>query len=146
VSTIFFSTSSARVDFLVNNQGYGLPATRRLPYADYGLVLMSAATAGPDPQTLQTASYGANRLGLVAGSFVFLDPGGVNEEYVRVISADPESQTFDAIVTKDHAAGERIRPTIWPTPILYEGDDLAFDILAVASPDAGSDLTVVIQT
>jgi hypothetical protein len=133
-------------DFLVNNEGYGLPATRRLPYADYGLVLISAATAGPDPQTLQTASYGANRLGLAAGSFVFLDPGGVNEEYVRVISVDPENQSFQAIVSKDHAAGERIRPTIWPTPVLYEGDDLAFDILTVASPDAGSDLTVVIQT
>jgi hypothetical protein len=133
-------------DFLVNNEGLGLPATRRLPYADYGLVLISAVTAGPDPQTLQTASYGANRLGLVAGGFVFLDPGGANEEYVRVISVDPENQTFDAIVTKDHAAGERIRPTIWPTPVLNEGDDLAFDILAVASPDPGSDITVVIQT
>jgi len=41
-------------DFLVNNEGLGLPATRRLPYADYGLVLISAVTAGPDPQTLQT--------------------------------------------------------------------------------------------
>jgi hypothetical protein len=29
-------------DFLVNNEGFGLPATRRLPYADYGLVLISA--------------------------------------------------------------------------------------------------------
>jgi hypothetical protein len=133
-------------DFLVNNEGSGLPATRRLPYADYGLVLTSAVTAGPDPQTLQTASYGANRLGLVPGAFVFLDPGGVNEEYVCVISVDPENQTFDAIVTKDHAAGERIRPTIWPTPVLNEGDDLAFDILAVASPGPGADLTVVIQT
>ena len=133
-------------DFLVNNEGFGLPATRRLPYADYGLVLISAVTAGPDPQTLQTASYGANRLGLVAGGFVFLDPGGTNEEYVRVVSVDPENQSFQAIVTKDHAAGERIRPTIWPTPILNEGDDMAFDILGVASPDAGSDLTVVIQT
>jgi len=36
----------------------------------------------------------------------------VNEEYVRVISVDPENQALDAIVTKDHAAGERIRPTI----------------------------------
>jgi len=26
-------------DFLVNNEGYGLPATRRLPYADYGIIL-----------------------------------------------------------------------------------------------------------
>jgi len=133
-------------DFLVNNEGLGLPATRRLPYADYGLVLISAVTAGPDPQALQTASYGANRLGLVVGAFVFLDPGGANEEYVRVISTDPDNQTFDAIVTKDHAAGERIRPTIWPTPVLNEGEDLAFDILAVASPDSGADLTVVIQT
>mgnify|MGYP005840857057 FL=1 len=133
-------------DFLVNNEGYGLPATRRLPYADYGLVLTSAVIAGPDPQTLQTASYGANRLGLVTGGFVFLDPGGTNEEYVKVISADPHNQTFDAVVTRDHADGERIRPTIWPTPVLYEGDDLAFDILAVASPDSGLDLTVVIQT
>jgi hypothetical protein len=39
-----------------------------------------------------------------------------------------------------------VRPTIWPTAILNEGDSLAFDILAVASPDPGSDLTVVIQT
>jgi hypothetical protein len=84
--------------------------------------------------------------GLVAGSFVFLDPGGTNEEYARVISVDPENQSFQAVVTKDHAAGERIRPTIWPTPVLREGDDLAFDFLAVASPDSGSDLTVVIQT
>jgi hypothetical protein len=82
----------------------------------------------------------------VSGGFAFLDPGGANEEYVRVISVDPENQAFDAIVTKDHAVGERIRPTIWPTPVLYEGDDLAFDILAVASPDPGADLTVVIQT
>jgi hypothetical protein len=133
-------------DFLVNNEGLGLPATRRLSYADYGLVLISAVTAGPEAQTFQTASYGANRLGLVAGGFVFLDPGGANEEYVRVISVDPDNQTFEAIVTKDHAAGERIRPTIWPTPVLHEGDDLAFDILAVASPDPGADLTLVIQT
>ncbi|MCL4797534.1 MAG: hypothetical protein KJZ84_23420 [Bryobacteraceae bacterium] len=65
---------------------------------------------------------------------------------MKVIAADPDNQTFDAIVMKDHADGERIRPAIWPTPILLEGDDLAFDILAVASPDSGSDPTVVIQT
>ncbi|MEN6533106.1 MAG: hypothetical protein ABFD89_05545 [Bryobacteraceae bacterium] len=133
-------------DFLVNNEGYGLPASRRLPYADYGLALAQAVTANPAPQTLQTASYGANRLGLAAGQFLFLDPGGANEEYVKVITADPDNQTFDAILTKDHADGERIRPAIWPTPILLEGDDLAFDILAVASPDPGEDLTVVLQT
>ncbi|MBM4035880.1 MAG: hypothetical protein FJ291_29425, partial [Planctomycetes bacterium] len=118
-------------DFLVNNEGYGLPATRRLPYADYGLILAQAVTGSQAPQTIQTASYGANRLGLDAGKFVFIDLGGPNEEYVKVISADPDDQTFDAIVTKDHADGERIRPTIWPTPTLNEGDDLAFDILSV---------------
>lgn len=42
--------------------------------------------------------------------------------------------------------GATVRPTIWPTAILHEGDSLAFDILAVASPGPGSDLTVVIQT
>ena len=77
---------------------------------------------------------------------LFRSPGGANEEYVKVIDADPDNQTFDAVVTKDHADGERIRPTIWPTPVLLEGDDLAFAVLAVASPDSGSDLTVVIQT
>ena len=103
-------------------------------------------TAGPDPQTSQAASYDANRLGLLADNSVFLDPGGTNEEYVRVISVDPENQSFQAFVTKDHAADERIRPTIWPTLVLYEGDDLAFDVLAVASPDPGADLAVVVQT
>lgn len=133
-------------DFLVNNEGYGLPASRRLPYADYGLALAQAVTANPAPQTIQTASYGANRLGADAGKFVFIDLGGPNEEYVKVISVDPDNQTFEAIVTKDHADGERIRPTVWPTPVLLEGDDLAFDILAVASPDSGFDLTLVVQT
>lgn len=65
---------------------------------------------------------------------------------MKVISADPDIQTLDAIVTKDHTDGERIRPTIWPTATLNEGDDLAFDILSVASPDPGLDLTLVIQT
>jgi hypothetical protein len=62
------------------------------------------------------------------------------------VHVDPDNQTFDAIITRAHALGERIRPTIWPTAVLNEGDDLAFDILAVESPDSGSDLTVVIQT
>jgi len=133
-------------DFLVNKEGYGLPSTRRLPYADYGLILTADAVASASPQTLQTGSYGANRLGLEVGQFVFLDPGGANEEYVRVLSTDPDTQTFQAILTKSHTTGERIRPAIWPTPVLYEGDDLAFDILAVSSPGPGSDLTIVIQT
>jgi hypothetical protein len=133
-------------DFLVNNEGYGLPVTRRLPYSDYGLVLAQAVTGSPTPQTIQTASYGASHLGLEAGKFIHINPGGASEEYVQLTSADPDNQTFDAIVTGNHAIGESIRPTIWPTPVLHEGDDLAFDILAVASPDPGSDLTVVIQT
>jgi hypothetical protein len=132
-------------DFLVS-QGYGLPATRRLPYADYGIILNQAVTGRPAPQTIAVASYGANQMGLEAGKSIFIDLGGPFEEYVKVIGTDPANQAFDAIVTRNHADGERVRPTIWPTPVLNEGDDLAFDILGVASPDPGSDLTVVIQT
>jgi hypothetical protein len=102
--------------------------------------------AGPTPQTVQTASYGANRLGLEAREYVFIDLGGPDEECVKVISVDPDNQSISAIVTRDHAAGERVRPTIWPMPVLHEGDDLGFDILGVASTNPGSDLTVVIQT
>jgi hypothetical protein len=69
-----------------------------------------------------------------------------NEEHVKVISVDTVDQTFTAIVTMDHPAGSSIRPSIWPTVVLLEGNDLAFDIKVVASPDSGSDLTVVIQT
>jgi hypothetical protein len=61
-------------------------------------------------------------------------------------AADPEAQTFTAVFTKSHSIGATVRPTVWPTPILDEGDSLAFDILAVATPDPGADLTVVIQT
>jgi hypothetical protein len=133
-------------DFLVNNEGYGLPATRRLPYADYGIVLAQAITGSGTQQTVSTASYGANRLGLEVGRFIHIDLGGANEEYVQVLAVDPDNQTFDAIVTGDHLLGESIRPAIWPTSIMNEGDDMAFDILAVASPDSGADVTVVIQT
>lgn len=63
-----------------------------------------------------------------------------------MVSVDPENQLFQAIATRDHAAGGRIRPTIWPTPVLKKGNDPAFDIVAFASPDSGPDLTVVIQT
>lgn len=133
-------------DFLVESEGYGKPETRRLPYNDFGIVLSNPITASPTPQIVQTASYGANRLGLVGGEFVHIGLGTPNEEYVQVVAAHLENQTFDAILTKPHEAGERVRPTIWPTPILHEGDDLAFDILATAAPEAGADLTVVIQT
>ena len=80
------------------------------------------------------------------GDFVFLEFGLANEEHVNVISVDTVNQTFTAIVTKNHPAGSSIRPSIWPTAVLLEGNDLAFDIKAVASPDSGSDLTLVIQT
>jgi hypothetical protein len=133
-------------DWAVLNEGYAKPAARRLPYNDFGIVLRQAVSASPDPQMVGTASYGANRLGFDVGEFVHIDLGGPNEEYVEVLAADPENQTFTAVISKNHELGERVRPTIWPTPVLNEGDDLAFDVLAVASPDPGSDLTVVIQT
>ena len=132
-------------DFLVN-AGYGKPASRRLPYNDFGIVLYQDMLAGPDPQTVNTASYGANRLGFDVGEFVHINLGKADEEYVQVLAADPDNQTFTAVFTRDHPMGATVRPTIWPTPILNEGDSLAFDILAVANPDPGSDLTVVIQT
>lgn len=102
--------------------------------------------AGPGAQTVQTASYGANRLGFDVGEFVHVNLGQADEEYVQVLAADQNAQTFTAVFTRDHSPGATVRPTIWPTAILNEGDSLAFDILAVASPNAGSDLTVVVQT
>ena len=77
--------------------------------------------------------------------FVFFDLNGATEECVEILAVDAENQTFDAVVTMDHPACA-FRPCIWPTPILNEGNDLAFDIKAVASPNPGADLTVVIQT
>jgi hypothetical protein len=132
-------------DFLLED-GYGKPATRRLPYNDFGIILFEDVVAGPGAQTVQTASYGANRLGFDVGEFVHVNLGKADEEYVQVLAADQDAQTFTAIFTKSHSTGATVRPTIWPTPILNEGDSLAFDILAVANPDPGSDLTVVIQT
>jgi len=102
--------------------------------------------AGPGQQTVQTASYDANRLGFDVGEFVHVNLGQADEEYLQVLAADQANQTFTAVFTKNHSIGATVRPTIWPTAILNEGDSLAFDILAVASPDPGSDLTVVIQT
>jgi hypothetical protein len=55
-------------------------------------------------------------------------------------------RTQTATPTEGHPVGARVRPTVWPTPVLNDGDDLAIDILAVASPNPGFDLTVVIQT
>jgi hypothetical protein len=126
--------------------GYGKPPTRRLPYDDFGIIIVQDVTHGAGQQTVNTGSYGANRLGFDVGEFVHINLGEADEEYVQVLAADPDNQTFDAIFTKDHTTGATVRPTIWPTPVINEGDTLAFDILAVASPDPGSNLTVVIQT
>jgi hypothetical protein len=127
-------------DSLVD-QGYGKPATRRLPYNDFGITTTQPIVAGSSQQTVQTASYGANRLGFDVGEFVHINLGKADEEYVQVLAADQDNQTFTAVFTKSHSTGATVRPTIWPTPILNEGDSLAFDILAVASPDPGSELT-----
>jgi hypothetical protein len=133
-------------DFLVDGAGYGKPQTRRLPYNDFGIVLYQDVAASPGQQTVNTASYGANRLGFDVGEFLHINLGKADEEYVQVLAADPDNQRFTAVFTKNHAIAATVRPTIWPTPILNEGDSLAFDILAVANPDPGSDPTVVIQT
>jgi hypothetical protein len=126
--------------------GYGKPATRRLPYADYGITITQDVTAGGAPQEVSFGSYGANGLGLDVGEFAHVALWGEDEEYVRIAAVDVGAQTFTAVFTKDHSTGATVRPTIWPTPVINEGDSLAFDILAVASPDAGSDLTIVVQT
>ena len=128
------------------DDGYGKPATRRLPYNDFGVILFQNVTHGAGTQTVTTASYGANRMSFDVGEFVHVALGAGDEEYVQVLATNPAAQTFDAVFTKDHSTGATVRPTIWPTAILNEGDSLAFDILAVASPDPGTDLTVVIQT
>ena len=44
--------------------------------------------------------------------------GNADEEYVEVLSADPENQTFTAVFAKDPVMGATVCPTIWPTPIL----------------------------
>src|SRR5262249_40003967 len=74
-----------------------------------------------------------------------LPPRGLSTSPDRTQGSHSSNQTFDAVVAKDHPAWA-IRPCVWPTPILNEGYDLAFDIKAVASPNPGADLTVVIQT
>ena len=86
-------------DFLVG-QGYGKPETRRLPYADYGLVSTDAITGSGSVQTIATASYDGSTTGLEVGRFVFFDLDGATEECVEVLAVDPEAQTFDAVVTK----------------------------------------------
>jgi len=74
-------------------------------------------------------------LGFDVGEFVHISLGQADEEYVKVPAADTDDQTFTAVLTKDHAMGATVRPTVWPTAVLNEGDSLAFDILGVACPD-----------
>ena len=88
-------------DFVVED-GEGKPQTRRLPYNDFGVILAQDVTAGPGQQTVNTASYGATKLGFDVGEFVHINLGKADEEYVQVLAADPDNQTFDAIFTKDH--------------------------------------------
>ncbi|QOY88176.1 phage tail protein [Paludibaculum fermentans] len=126
--------------------GFGPPESRRLPYRDYGLINTQDIVASPDAQVISTASYDGTTTGLVEFDFVFFDFGGPNEEYVYIQSLDPPNQTFTAVVRKDHPAGTKLSPAVWPTPVLREGYNLSFDIRPVASPNPGSDLTVVIQT
>ncbi len=127
-------------------EGFGPPESRRLPYRDYGLVTTQLITGGPSPQVVYIASHDGTTTGLVAYDFVFFDFGGLDEEYAYIQSLDPVNQTFTAVVTKNHPAGTKLRPAVWPTPVLREGYDLSFDIKGVASPNPGSDLTVVVQT
>ncbi len=85
-------------------------------------------------------------MGIDVGEFLHVNLGAADEEYVQVTAWNSAAQTFTAIFSKNHLIGAAVRPTVWPTAVLNEGDSLAFDILAVASPDPGSDLMVVIQT
>ena len=88
-------------DFLVDG-GYGKPATRRLPYNDFGIFIIQDVVLGAGQQTVKTASYGANRLGFDVGEFVHINLGKADEEYVQVLAADQNAQTFDAVFTKNH--------------------------------------------
>jgi len=97
-------------DFAVS-QGYGKPATRRLPYNEFGIIFLEDVVAGPGQQTVQTASYGAARLGFDLGEFVHVNLGQPDEEYVQVLAADQENQTFTAVFTKTHSTGATVRPT-----------------------------------
>ena len=97
------------------DDGFGKPSTRRLPYNDFGIILFQDVVAGPGQQTVETASYGANRLGFDVGEFVHVNRDHADEEYVQVLAADQENQTFTAVFTKSHSTGATVRPTVWPT-------------------------------
>jgi len=97
---------------------------------------------------------GVDRYGRTRGEAILPDGRNPNHElvfaalswwYSRYAPADrtlgwlekEPNQTLHAIVTPNHAAGGRMRPTIWPAPVLQEGKDPAFHIVGVASPDSG---------
>jgi hypothetical protein len=129
-------------------EGKAPPDQRRLPYMDWGNVILDPITGSPDPQTLTVGwtVQDENAFLLRPGIWIHLGLGTPHEEYVRVLSVNPSSMQFTAVVRRDHPAQTFIQPTIWPTPVLMEGDDLSYDIYRVPSPDPGADLTVVIQT
>jgi len=84
--------------------------------------------------------------GLVAGAFVFLESRR-RERGVR--RRDPR-RSWQSNVLRRRDRGPRRRRTHpahdLAEAVLNGADDLAFDILGVASPDPGPDLTVVVQT
>ena len=121
-------------------EGYGKPDTRRLPYNDSGVILVHNVPHWLGRAASEHLSHGANHMIFDAGEFVHVNLGDANEENVEVLATDPAAQIFNAVFTKDHGIGATVRPAIWLTQILHEGDTIAFDILAVASPDSGSGL------
>ena len=71
-----------------------------------------------------------------AGEFVHINLEHP-DEYAQVRAGDPAAQKFTAVFVKDHSAATTVRPTIWPTPIFYEDDSLAFDVLRSSAPIFG---------
>lgn len=129
-------------------EGKAPPDQRRLPYMDWRNVILDPVTGGGQPRTLTVGWTIQDERAFVLrpGMWIHLGLGTEHEEYVRVTGTDPPNMQFTAIVQRDHPAETYIHPTIWPPPVLHEGDDLSYDIYRVPSPDAGSDLTVVVQT
>ena len=136
-------------DFLVA-QGYGKPETRRLPYDDYGLFTIAGHhgqrhRSRPSrrlPTTPRPAGLEVGRLRLPR----FRRCG--NEECVEVPGGRCGEPDLRRHRDQEPSGRRSTDPALRSgrPPILLEGNDLAFDIKAVASPNPGSDLTVVIQT
>ena len=87
-------------DFLLED-GYGKPATRRLPYNDFGIILVrrtwcrSRARRRSRPH--RTARTGWASMWASSSTSTSAQ---ADEEYVQVLAADPDAQTFTAIFTK----------------------------------------------